>query len=213
MRGLFLYGLGCTNEIWKEIENEFLNMDITYIEYPHEIRKEAKSISDITHWVFDKYGHQDYDFIVGHSLGGIIALELVSKFQMKSDKVIFIESNLKPAGAFYRNLLMPKNMEEYGEKVTKMIKREIVYYTSSLIESLQGDFDYSGYVKDTESKIFGIYGDRGVNNYTNRIIDLKLDDETLSRIKFYFIEESCHMPMIENPSDLCLSIKDILSET
>ncbi|SCZ11011.1 alpha/beta hydrolase [Alkaliphilus peptidifermentans] len=213
MRGLFLYGLGCTNEIWKEMKSYLFNMDITYVEYPHEIIKEAKSTSDIASWVFDKYRHQDYDFIVGHSMGGIIALELVSKFEMQSDKVIFIESNIKSAGAFYRNLLMPKNMEEYGEKVTRMIKREIEYYTGSLIESLQENFDYSEYIKGTESNIFGIYGDRGVKNYTNRIIDLNLDDEILSRIKFYFIEESCHMPMIENPSDLYLSIKDILCET
>jgi len=212
MKGLFLYGLNCTNGIWNQLVSYFSNMDIVYAEYPHEVTKEAKSVSDITNWVFDNYGYQKYDFIIGHSMGGIIALQLVSEFTVKCDKVILIESNLKPADEFYRNLLTPKHMEEYGEKIVQMIKGERLYYRNSLIESLQENYDYTVYVKNSKSEIVGMYGDRGEKNYPNRIKDLRLDDETINIIKFYFIEDSCHMPMIENPFGLYAAIMDVLSE-
>lgn len=210
MRGLFLYGLNCTNEIWNKIENKFLDMNITYVEYPHEITQKSKSVSYITSWVFDKYGHEEYDFIVGHSMGGIIALQLISEFGIQCDKVVFIESNLKPAGQFYRNLLTPKHMDEYGDKVLSKFKKENEYYTDSLKSSLQENFDYTHLIKQSQNKFFGIYGDRGQNDYPNKIKDLRLDEETINRIEFYFVEDSCHMPMIENPSDLYNIIIKIL---
>lgn len=40
-------------------------------------------------------------------MDGMLALKLVQSYGLKADKIILIGSNLCPAAAFYRTLLMP----------------------------------------------------------------------------------------------------------
>lgn len=210
MKGLVLYGLNCTTDVWDTWKKEFMNYDMVFVEYPHDITQIANNVTDISNWVYSTYKCEKFDFIIGHSMGGIIALELGAKFGFKCQKIIFIESNLKPAKKFYRNLMMPANMEMYGEQINTMIKGEALYYKESFKKTLQEDFDYTEYVVKAKSKIYGLYGDRGVKGYINRISDLCLDDDILEKIEFHFVENSCHMPMVENPKGLSKIIKEIL---
>ena len=147
MRGLILYGAKCTVGVWDALKGKLAIQDVTFVEYPHNITEKASSVSDITRWVYAAYGKESYDFILGHSMGGIIGLELAADYKLRCDKVIIIESNLKPARKFYRNLMLPSNMERYGDKIISMIKEESEYYSESLTEKLQEDFDYTNYVR------------------------------------------------------------------
>jgi len=72
MKGLFLYGANCTIQVWSEIKRFFSGFDIAYVEYSHDITQNAQCVEDITRWVADKYKDKQFDFIVGHSMGGII---------------------------------------------------------------------------------------------------------------------------------------------
>lgn len=201
-KGLFLYGINCTLTIWDEVKDAFLDMDVTFVEYPHEITQKAHHVSDITKRVYDAYGNAQFDFIVGHSMGGLIALELVAKYKAKCDNIIFIESNLRPAKEFYRNLMLPANMMKYGNKIKNMFNSEAPYYKDELKTSLQQKFDFTSYIYEITCKIFGIYGDRGVEHYSRRVDDLCLDKDVEERIIFKFVRDSCHMPMIENSQEL-----------
>jgi len=201
-KGLFLYGINCTLAIWDEVKDAFLDMDATFVEYPHEITKNAHRVSDITKWVYETYGKEQFNFIIGHSMGGLIALELVARYNVKCDNVIFIESNLRPAKEFYRNLMLPENIKKYGIKVKSMLKEEAPYYRDELKFSLQEDFDFTPYINEISSKIYGIYGDRGIDRYNRRIDDLCLDENIEEKIDFKFVRNSCHMPMIESPQEL-----------
>lgn len=212
MRGLILYGAKCTVGVWDALKGELAMQDITFVEYPHDIIEKANCISDITRWVYAAYGKESYDFILGHSMGGIIALELAADYKLRCDKVIIIESNLKPAKKFYRNLMLPSNMELYGDNIISVIKEESEYYKDSLIKKLQEDFDYTDYVRRINSRVYGIFGDRGQRHYDNRISDLCLDDDIAAKIKFRFVKDSCHMPMIENPKELAEITESILAE-
>ena len=210
MRGLVLSGANCTTDIWEPWEKEFRG-ELVFAEYPHDITQAACSVSDISSWIYSRYQSEQFQFLIGHSMGGIVALELVSKFGFCCSKTIFIESNLKPAKEFYRNLMTPANMDRYGAEILKMIKSEAVFYSQSLKKSVQEDFDFTDYVINAKSALYGIYGDRGVKNYGNRISDLCLDANIADKIKFYFIENSCHMPMVENPKQLSEIVQKILS--
>jgi pimeloyl-ACP methyl ester carboxylesterase len=210
MKGLFLYGANCTSQVWSGIKRFFSDFDITYVEYSHDITQSAQCVEDITRWVADKHKDEQFDFIVGHSMGGIIALELIANYEYKCDKVIFIESNFKPANLFYRNLMTNENMNLYGKNILKMIISEAQFYNENLKKSLQEDFDYTECIKNISNNIYGIYGDRGVSSYDKRIEDLCLDKSISQKIKFIFIENSCHMPMIENPQKLAKVILDII---
>lgn len=172
---------------------------------------QAKQVSNITKWVYDNFVNSEFDFIMGHSLGGIIALELVSKYNVKCQKVIFVDTNLKPACDFYKNLLLSKNIEIYKDRVFSMLKEEMKYYSKELINSVQDNFDFTDYVLNNNSKIYGIYGDRGVKDYINRINDLNLSKEVQDIIEFCFIKNSCHMPMLENKLHFKKMLNDIIN--
>lgn len=149
---------------------------------------------------------------MGHSLGGIIALQLVAKYKMKVDKLIYLETNLKPAEEFYRNLMIRENMERYGSNILQMLNEESAFYTPELLASLQVDFDYIHLVDEISQNIYAIYGDRGMPDYPNIIKDLNLPTQVLDKLSLSFIQNSCHMIMIENPQQLYETIRSILEK-
>ena len=210
MRLLMLYGVNCTAKIWEHVKPYLEDCEVDYVEYPHEITGRATTVDDITKWVYENYSGNSYDAVIGHSLGGIIALQLAANHKMKFEKIIYLDTNLKPAEAFYRNLMTPEHMKEYGDKVSEMFEAERPFYRKELLESIQGAFDYTGCLQNISGKVYAIYGDRGMPDYPDRIRDLNLPDDALHRLEFRFISDSCHMMMIENPSQLTDVIKDIL---
>lgn len=211
MNALFLYGANCTSEVWLPIKDLLTNIDITYVKYPHEILCAAGSVTDITRWVYSTYGNSKYNLLLGHSMGGMIALELAADFGMVCDKIILVETNLRPAKEFYRNLLMPKHMENFGNEVIEMLQSEAPFYLPELKKSIQENFDYTGFVEKINQQIFAIYGDRGLEGYKNRINDLCLDKSTTDKLLFSFVKNSCHMPMLENSTELANIILAIVS--
>ena len=207
MRLMMLYGVNCTKDVWNHIVPYFKNFEIDYVEYPHEITSTAKKVDDITEWVYKNYNQHHYDAIIGHSLGGIIAMQLITKYKMKVDKLIYLDTNLKPANKFYRNLMTQKNMEKYGVSILQILNKERRFYTDELLESIQVDFDYTNLVNEIPQNIYAIYGDRGMPEYPNKIQDLNLSPQTLSNLNLVFIHNSCHMIMVENPKQLSEVIK------
>ena len=210
MRLMMLYGVNCTKDVWNHIVPYFKNFEIDYVEYPHEITSTAKKVDDITEWDYKNYNQHHYDAIIGHSLGGIIAMQLITKYKMKVDKLIYLDTNLKPANKFYRNLMTQKNMEKYGVSILQILNKERRFYTDELLESIQVDFDYTNLVNEIPQNIYAIYGDRGMPEYPNKIQDLNLSPQTLSNLNLVFIHNSCHMIMVENPKQLSEVIKKIL---
>ncbi|WP_058300246.1 alpha/beta fold hydrolase [Gorillibacterium timonense] len=213
MRGLFLSGIKCKPSIWSRTDDLLSHLSIDYVEYPHSVTQEANSVSDLTKWVLATYRNTPYDFVVGHSMGGIIALELAADWGFACRRIILVDTNLKPANPFYRNLLTPRHMEEYGDELIQVMQAEAPYYREELRSSLQADFDYSSYVRRASQEIYAIYGDRGQHGYPDRIRDLCLDEDVAERISFAFVEDACHMPMMENPQALAETISNIVSGT
>lgn len=83
-----------------------------------------------------------------------------------------------------------------------MFNNEAPYYRDDSKLSLQQRFNFPPYINEITCKIFGIYGDRGVEHYSRRIDDLCLDKDVAEKIDFKFIRNSCHMPMVENSKEL-----------
>lgn len=209
-RGIFLYGVKCQPWIWDNIKNYFKDYDIDYISYPDKITKKCSSIKELTDWVYEEYiKNSYYDFIVGHSMGGIIALDLINRSDVKIEKTILIETFLKPPGDFYHNLIMDSSSKDIKDKVMKMLDEEDANYTNQLKLSLREDFDYTDYVGKGKN-ISLIYGDRGKNSDVSKLNDLKLDKSFYDRITF--VENTCHLPMLENPDKLTTMIKSLLEK-
>lgn len=100
--------------------------------------------------------------------------------------------------------------EIYGKEIMKMFDEESIFYRKELLNSIQDDFDFTNLLSNISQKVYAIYGNRGISNYLNRIKDLNLSKKDINRLNMIFVEDSCHMIMIENPSSLANIILDIL---
>lgn len=175
-RLLLLYGVNCTDKVWDSLRPYLKKYEVDYVQYPHEITQKAKNVEDISRWVYENYHGQSYDAVIGHSLGGIIALQLASKYKMKFNKIIYLDTNLKPANEFYRNLMTDEHMNKFGKDILEMFKEERKFYTSSLFEVIQKEFDYTKYLKNITKKVYAIYGDRNKPDYKEKVTDLNLSN-------------------------------------
>lgn len=202
MKLIFLYGVNCTKQIWDYINPYLSCFEIDYVEYPHCVTSNAKKVDDITEWVFKIYGRNKYDAIIGHSLGGIIALQLVADYNMKVDKIIYLDTNLKP--------MTEENMGKYGEKILRMLSEERKFYSPELLKLIQSGYDFSNLVNEISQEIYAIYGDRGLPAYNTKIQDLNLSAQIINKINIIFVHNSCHLAMVENPEELSEKIKEIV---
>lgn len=212
MKLLMLYGVNCTAQVWANLKPYLSKYETVYVEYPHELTLKADRVEVLTKWVYENYGSQSYDAIIGHSLGGIIALQLVSDFDVKADKIIYLDTNLKPANEFYRNLMTSENMERFRDIIMPMFQEESKFYTKQLFDSIQNEFDYTEHLMNIKQNVYGIYGDRSRADYDHRIDDLNLSDEILEKLDIRFVQNACHMIMMENPSQLYELIEVILHQ-
>lgn len=208
---LLLYGLNCTADIWQPMLDKLKNIDPEVIEYPHEVTLNAESVMDITKWVYDKVKENHYDVVLAHSMGGVIALQL-AEMGMVFKHMILIETNLRPAEPFYRNLMTEEHMKTLGEQVMTMLKQEGAYASKKLVASLQEVFDYTPLIHRLNQKVDILYGDRNVKDYPNKITDLCLDEKSVDKLNFYFVEDSCHLPMIENPKGIAECIQTLIAQ-
>jgi len=199
---LLLYGVCCTKRVWDDLAPYFAEYELDYVEYPHEMTLKATKVEDLTQWVYENYGMNAYDAIVGHSLGGIIALQLVSDYNMKAKQVFLLDTNLKPAEAHYRSLMTPEHMQQYGDFIVPMLKSEAAYYTPELFQAIQNEFDFTELVLRAKQRVFALYGDREQPEYEHKISALNLPDEVMGKFELRWIEHACHLIMVENPSAL-----------
>lgn len=216
MNGLFLCGYGCKPWIWEKIREIYSNDEnnIKFIEWPMDSTNGFNSITEFSTWVRDNFINEDeqYDFIVGHSMGGLIALELSTMKNINVKHIVLIESYIKSPMEFFQNILMENTSELIKEKVLAMLKQESKYYSSELRNQLR-DLDLTELINKSNSSIHCIYGDRGVNNKDRVLNELGLPATIQNHMDIKIIQNSCHFPMIENSKDLIDALKTILESS
>ncbi len=214
MKGLVLYGLKCQPWIWGPMKGDLAGYDIEYVAYPAEVTRTCTSVNELMAWVSERYlsRGQTYDFVLGHSMGGLIALQLSAQDGARFGKTIFVESFLRPSEPFYHNLMMDATMTTMGDRVLAMFREEDANYTPELKASLKEGFDYTGPLDHITGRIYGIYGDRGHHDRPLLLRSLDLDDRQLNRLDISFIPDACHLPMLENPHALAQRILGILQQ-
>lgn len=209
MKGLVLYGANCTLSIWEALKEQLSEYDLHYVDYPHEVLQKSQTLQELADWVEQAYPGP-YDVLIGHSMGGLLALLLAQRTQIK--QIILIETNLCPAKPFYRTLLTSQHQAAFKDEVMQMIRSEAPYYQEALKRSLQEDFDYRYLIPAGEAAIHVIYGDRGVPGYANRILDLNLGKDIVDMLQFHFLKDCAHMPMLENCEDLAQLLRGLLKQ-
>lgn len=211
MKALFLYGINCTERIWDALLPLLPSWDCEILPYPHDVTQKAAYPRDLAEWVSQQAASRHYDVIVGHSLGGVIALEAAAAGRLAAERIICLDTNLRPAGTFFRNLMTEPHMALFGTGIRSMMAAERPYYTAELIESLQKNFDYTQLLDHITVPVWLLMGDRGQADAHVHLPELDLPTSVLEKLHIAFIPDACHLPMIENPRALAECLGQICS--
>lgn len=211
MKGLFLCGYGCKSWIWENVYKKLNNCDeITLVDWPVDLTKDFNDISDFSAWVKNNYCKEnEYDFIVSHSMGGLIALQLLAEEKINFKYTFLVESYLTSPGKFFQNILMDSTRSDIKEKVIHMLNTESKFYSKDLGNKLK-NLDLTYLVSKIKSNIHLIYGDRGINCNKKVLKELGLSEEICSLLNIHIVPNSCHFPMIENCEEIANILNDVL---
>jgi pimeloyl-ACP methyl ester carboxylesterase len=92
---ILISGLACKNEIWRQtIYSLQTDATVFSIDYYNDSNKEQVAIENIINQILNWINTQKIDnpIIIGHSLGGIIAMKVAFKLKSKITKLIIIDS-------------------------------------------------------------------------------------------------------------------------
>jgi pimeloyl-ACP methyl ester carboxylesterase len=211
-KGLLIPGYACKSWIW---DSTILKLKRYFsfeaVDWPPNLTHEFKKIRDFESWFNEKYLSQtdSYDFLIGHSMGGIVAILTYIKNKNKIKKIILTESFLKSPAPFFQNLLMDNMPVQLREKIKKMLTEESSKYNVSVREELRS-LDLNNLLAKVDEPVPFIYGDRGYSNKDLVRENLQLPSGLSPKVKIYVVKNSCHFPMLENSRDFSFLIKELL---
>lgn len=195
MTGLFLPGYACTGKIWDQLAHPIKALNGKIIDWPKGKLGELTTIDSFANWIVGQCPSKP-DYIVGHSMGGLVALHVAEK--MAVEKLILVESYLLTPPPFFRNVLMETTPDEIRTKIFGMLNEEKVFYSGQLRDQLQ-NLNMLSLVEKLKSNIVLVYGDRGIGNNDEVIHNLGLSDQIQAKVTIEVVADSCHFPMVENP--------------
>lgn len=208
---MFLPGYACTSDIWDDIKTKMDENDLgaDYVNWPREKLNDFSSTNDFAKWLNEQYDLDSYDTIIGHSMGGLVAIDLADKNLFTDKRLILVESFFKTPSKFFRNLYLKNANQSLKDKIELMLKEESTYYNKALSEKLK-DLDKFDEIKNLNSEIICFYGAREESNKKFVINQLNLDEGNLEKLKIKVVSQSSHFPMLENPEEFFTKLIDIL---
>lgn len=210
LTGLFVPGYACRSDIWNAVRDEFdPAFETTLVDWPKPLAAGFGKVEDFSDWLSASYELNRYDFIAGHSMGGLVALQALAGLGQPKPKLILVESFLISPGPFFQNLVMPGTAPEVEAGIQQMLQQERDYYAPNLRQSLQ-NVDYTGQVTRLKTGIAAIYGDRGSHNAERVQRELGWPEMLMQKVPVRFVQDACHFPMVENPAQTAAWIHQIL---
>ena len=198
-RGLVLPGYACTSQIWRSIRAELDALyDITWVDWPCELTAEFHSIAAFAHWLRLAIQPAYYDFVIGHSLGGLVALEAINRDRELFRQVILVEAFLMSPPPFFRSLFLSPTLGQDERLILDMMERERAHYSPRLRQALR-QVDMSRLVASLSTKVQAFYGDRGCGEPHRVERELAWPGELQHRVQVSVVSNAAHFPMIENP--------------
>jgi pimeloyl-ACP methyl ester carboxylesterase len=206
---LFLYGIKCRPWIWQPLHELRAGADDIFVEYPHTVTESCLSTQELSQWVANNYFSQgeQYAAVVGHSLGGILALQLAQIPGVTLPKIVFLDSFLHSTTDFFHNLYLPTTAPALKSRIDTMLREENDHYAESLrAEIRRPDFDFVQPALQYTGELYGFYGDRGCGDPEYTFSQLNLPPELQAKLHLHTLANSCHFPMLENPGATQLAL-------
>ena len=234
---LFIHGLGSSSTCWDEqvsrLSEKFKLITIDL--YGHGQNKNLSqniSISQTAEKIAEQLRNRNMKNIslVGHSLGGLIVLELTKQNQDLVDKIILVDTPTKQTGLSIMNYLFLKLIESNYETVVKEHYKKMTE-DEDLLESLLAaalntdKYAYYSYMKSAFNADYSnIVGNLKANTYVFLSTSLVKDKSKLSKIKskygykniteghVFYYDDSGHFIMLEKSKRFTNDLLNILSQ-
>jgi 3-oxoadipate enol-lactonase len=166
---------------------------------------------DVLH-VLD-YLHINRFFIGGHSIGGMIALDIGMKSPERVMGIISVEgwTNYKAMKDAYHGIIYNTLTESQEQKRKEERERVLKNWNSRQIKhfgSLWKKWDGSDFLRRTDLSILEIYGDRGANPPS--LAQLHIPDRPNIQLKI--IQNGSHSLPLQYPKELAKYINEFLSK-
>lgn len=210
--GLLLPGYACKSWIWEEVQNELKAIcELEVFDWPTTLTSDFNSINDFARWVRERMvnSNKTYDFMIGHSMGGLVALNVVKMGTDLIEKTVLVETFITSPRSFFQNLMIEGTSTELVEKVSCMMKEEQKYYSEQLKYQLR-ELDLTDLVTNLNCEVVALHGDRGCNDYATVLSNLRWCNDLQLKVNMDIISNSCHFPMLENPKELINILKKTL---
>lgn len=209
-KGLILPGYACTSQIWRSIRMELDALyDITWVDWPLEFIDDFHTVEAFAHWLHSSIQSIKYDFVIGHSMGGLVALDLAKKDKDLFRQVVLVETFLTPPTPFFQNLFLETGQKSDKRLILDMLAQEKAHYSPRLREALQRvDTDLAAI--NVGTKVQAIYGDRGCEEPNRVEKELGWYPELQQRVAISVVPNAAHFPMIENAEAMLHLLRAIL---
>ncbi len=207
---LFLPGYACTSAIWAPLREVLpAHHATTVLDWPRSATPGFHTPADFASWACTALGGRRFDCVVGHSMGGLVALELLASGAASVSHLVLVESFVVPPGPFFRNLVLREESVE-AAWIKTMLDLEKPYYSPALAESLR-QVDMTANVARLGLPVHALHGDRGCGDLERVRAELGWHAALAERVELSIIPGACHFPMIENPRATAEALCRILS--
>lgn len=239
---LFLHGFPLTHEMWKP-QIEFVSKNGFKVIAP-DLRGFGDSITEISEWTMDDFGNDiicladnlnlEKFTIVGMSMGGYIAFNLIDRFRERINRAILVatkaqaddeagkarrnelinlaknEGKTPVIDAFKKILFAPLTWERnlnLIDKVSVMMERASL---NGIIGSLGAMRDRKDYVELLDKIDFPVLIIHGKSDMASPIQNAELMHQKIKSSKIYFSEIAGHMVNLEDEENVNKAILEFL---
>jgi len=182
------------------------------VDWPRERTPGFHRVSDFAGWLVERYFPARIDFLIGHSMGGLVAIEYLAETAYSGIRLILVESFLTPPGPFFQNLVMAEFYPERQRSLKEMLQRERGYYSAGLQNWLKtcDDCEDISRLLRLGIRIRCIYGDRGCRDRQQTARELAWPQPLNEQVPVDWVRDACHFPMLENPVEMAAILRQIL---
>lgn len=214
MKKLFLLpGYACTPKIWEPILASLHELgEVVPVSWPVDRTPGFICLADVSDWLYTAISPDAEDVIIGHSMGGLAALDGAARFHRNQPMIILFESFLCSPRPFFQNLMMPDTDPTIFQGVMDMMAGQRSYYSKEL-QTVLRIVDLFAAAITPGLRLAAVYGDRGCNQPDRVKEELAWPRAVYDRVPLAIVGNSCHFPSLENPAGASAALRSlILSE-
>jgi len=187
MKLLFLPGFACGSWVWERARPALeRRWDCSFADWPPQ----AESFDSLDLYA-DWLSRPGADAVVGHSMGGLLALMLESP-------AVLVDTFLTPPEPFFRNAFAAGTDEKLKRDAAERLRVCIPRFSLSLRERLRSS-DFSNLALSHPAPIAAVYGMRENQDESEVLGKLGWPDRLKAKIPVRLVPEAAHFLMLEQP--------------